>query len=175
LVEADTLRDIVVAADLARTDVPGVTPEDDLDTVMRIFGGKNRDELPVIADRESRRLLGSISRAHLLEAYNRELLKRDMVAEVAGGLASADHGAVSLGEDHWMKQVSAPGTFVGQTLSHLDVRGQHGVQIVLVRRPRSAQHRRWIEMVPGADTRVELGDVLVVVGPRAAVERLEAL
>ncbi len=175
LAEMENLRDLVVAADLARTDVPVVTPDDDLDTVMRIFGGKNREELPVVEDRQGRRFLGTVSRAHLLEAYRRELMKRDMVSEMAGGLAATDRDAVALGEGHWMKQIPVPGTFAGKTLGELDVRGRYGVQIVLVRRPRGRTHRRPIESVPGPDTRLELGDVLVAVGDREAIERLERM
>lgn len=135
LVEANTLRDLVVAAELARDDVPVVTPDQDLDVVMRIFGGKNREELPVVEDLTNRRFLGTVSRGQLLEAYNRELRKRDMVAELVGGLAGSQRDAVSLGQGHWMKELSAPGTFCEHSLAQLDVRERHGVQIVLVRRP----------------------------------------
>lgn len=174
LVDAETLRDIVVADDLARNDVPAVLPDHDLDRVMRIFGGKNREELPVIEDTKTRRFLGTITRGHLLEAYNRELRKRDMVSEIAGGLATSRADAVYLGENHWMKQVDVPGTFVGRTLKELDLRGRLGVQVVMLRRKRegSTSDSR-IELVPGPDTRLELGDLVVAVGPREAVDRLE--
>lgn len=175
LVDAESLRDIVVADDLARGDVPVVTPDDDLDRVMRIFGGKNREELPVVDGVASRKLLGTVSRGHLLEAYHRELRKRDMVAELAGGLASSAADAVFLGEDHWMKQVDVPGTFVDRTLRELDLRRRFGVQVVMLRRRRdgSPSDAR-IELVPGPDTRFQLGDLIVAVGPREALARLEA-
>ncbi len=173
LVDAGTLRDLVIAADLARADVPVVTPEDDLDRVMRIFGGKNREELPVVTDLESRRFLGTVTRAHLLEAYHRELMKRDMVAELAGGLSSSEADAIHLGEDHWMKQVDVPGSFVGRSLRELDVRRTLGVQIVMLRRRRDGSLTdQWVEMVPGPDTELQLGDMVVAVGPRDAVQRL---
>jgi CIC family chloride channel protein len=164
--EASSLRDLVVAADLARDDVPVVTPDQDLDVVMRIFGGKNREELPVVTDVSERRFLGTITRGHLLEAYNRELRKRDMVSEIVGGLASAQHDAVSLGEGHWMKELSAPGTFCGHALGELDVRERHGVQIVLVRRPASGRGGEQVDLVPGQ---------IVAVGPAEALEKLESL
>jgi CIC family chloride channel protein len=175
LLEAHTLRDIVVAADLARDDVPLVTPDQNLDVIMRIFGGKNREELPVVESISSRRFLGTISRGQLLEAYNRELRKRDMVADIVGGLASAERDAVSLGQGHWMKELSAPGTFQGRTLVELDVRGRHGIQIVLVRRPAGAREEDWVELVPGPQTRLELGDQIVAVGPKDALVKLESL
>jgi CIC family chloride channel protein len=175
LLEASTLRNLVVAADLARDDVPVVTPEQDLDLVMRIFGGKNREELPVVSTVSGRRFLGTVSRGQLLEAYNRELRKRDMVSEVVGGLAGTRSDAVSLGEGHWMKEISAPGTFCGHDLGELKVRERHGVQIVLVRRPARGRDGEHVDLVPGPHTRLELGDQIVAVGPVEALDQLEAL
>jgi len=175
LLEANTLRDLVVAADLASSDVPLVTPEQDLDVVMRIFGGKNREELPVVDTVAGRHFLGTISRGDLLEAYNRELRKRDMVADIVGGLAGSERDAVSMGQGHWMKEVSAPGTFCGHSLKEIDVRGRYDVQIVLVRRPQTARDGEWLEVVPGPETRLELGDQIVAVGPQQAIKRLESL
>jgi hypothetical protein len=175
LLEASTLRDLVVAADLARDDVPVVTPDQDLDLVMRIFGGKNREELPVVSDVSGRRFLGTVSRGHLLEAYNRELRRRDMVSEIVGGLASAQHDAISLGQDHWMKELSAPGTFCGHDLGELHVRERYGVQVVLVRRPANGRDGERVDLVPGPKTRLELGDQIVAVGPVEALEKLETL
>jgi CIC family chloride channel protein len=175
LLEASTLRDLVVAADLAREDVPVVTPDQDLDMVMRIFGGKNREELPVVSSVSGRRFVGVVTRGDLLEAYNREIRKRDMVSEVVGGLASARRDAVSLGQGHWMKEISAPGTFVGHDLGELQVRERHGVQIVLVRRPANDRDGEHVDLVPGPRTRLKLGDQIVAVGPQEALDKLETL
>jgi CIC family chloride channel protein len=175
LFQVDVLKNLVVAADLARDDVPAVTPDQTLDTVMRIFGGKNRDEIPVVSDTDDPRLIGVVTRGHLIEAYNRELMKRDMVSELAGGLAETASDTVSLGDDHWMAEMSAPGEFLGKTIQELDVRRRHGVQIVLLRRPSARGGKDRVELVPGPDTRVELGDQLVMVGHRAKLDRLRDL
>ena len=74
-----------------------------------------------------------------------------------------------------MKEVSAPGTFCGHSLKEIDVRGRYDVQIVLVRRPQTARDGEWLEVVPGPETRLELGDQIVAVGPQQAIKRLESL
>jgi CIC family chloride channel protein len=175
LMQVELLRDLVVAADLARQDVPVVTPQQDLNAVMRIFGGKNRDEIPVVDTHERRRLVGVVTRGHLIEAYNRELMKRDMVSGLVGGMAGTASGAVSLGDDHWMVAMSAPGEFVGRNLQDLNVRRRYGVQVVLLRRPAGKGDRDYVELVPGPDTEVEWGDRLVMVGPRSKLDRLKDL
>ncbi|MGD2115853.1 MAG: chloride channel protein, partial [Acidobacteriota bacterium] len=70
----------LIAADLAREDLHPLTPEVGLDSVMRLFAGKNREELPVVAGDGSGRLVGVVSRRHLIDAYQTELMKRDVVS-----------------------------------------------------------------------------------------------
>jgi chloride channel protein, CIC family len=172
LLQAENLRDLIIADDLARKDIPVITPDINLDDVMRIFGGKNREELPVVQDTVTMTWAGTVSRGHLLEAYNRELMKRDMVSELASDLSTSRNNEVFLGDKHWMREISVPGTFAQKTLGELDVRNRFGVQVVLVRRPSPHKDRETIELVPGPQTRLELGDEIVVVGNHEALARL---
>jgi CIC family chloride channel protein len=170
-VHADALGPLVVAGDLARSDVPAVTPPDSLDLAIRFFAGRDIDELPVV-DPQSHRLAGVITRRHLIDAYNHELMKRDMVAGLAGGLSAAASSEISLGEGHRMVELDAPGAFIDHTIRDLDIRTRYGVQVLLVKRiarPGSAER---IEVVPGPDTIVQRGDRLVLMGRSEALEAL---
>ncbi len=171
LLHAESLHGLVNASDLLRQDVPTVTPDQDLDAVMRIFGGKNREELPVIDSHENRRFVGTITRDHLLEAYKRELHRRDMVMSLAGDLSGSTQDEISLGGDHWMAELPVPSGFRDRTLRELDLRQTLGVQVVLVRR-RQGTTEEPLEMVPQPDTRLQLGDAIVVMGPRQALRQL---
>ncbi|NIQ57322.1 MAG: CBS domain-containing protein, partial [Gammaproteobacteria bacterium] len=99
IVHADTLDQLLVAGELARDDVPTVTPDDNLDTVSRIFAERSLDELPVVEPRDGR-LVGVVASYHLLAAYNRELLKRDMVTSIGSGLEAAAAHDVGLGQGY---------------------------------------------------------------------------
>lgn len=171
LIHSESLAGLVIAADLARTDVPAVTPQQDLDSVMRVFGGKNREELPVIDSHVTRKLLGTVTRGHLLESYNRELQRRDMVMSIAGDLAGSSQDEILLGNDHWMAEVSLPGAFRDRTLGELNLRRSMGLQVVLVRRAQEGDGDP-VELVPQPDMRLQLGDALVVMGPREAMRQL---
>lgn len=173
LKDVDTLNDIVIAADLAHRELPRVGPDATLDTVARLFGGRSREELPVVGDDGT--LLGVISRRHLMDAYNTELMKRDMTSELGGSLAATAMDEVQLGEGFKMAEIEAPGEFLGRSLGELDVRNSYGVQVVLVRRPTHPSAKEVVEMVPGPQTTISRGDRLVVMGSDDELRRLRAL
>jgi len=171
IVRADELGDLLVARDLVREDVPTVTPEQNLDLVSRIFVGRDVEELPVVDPKENR-LLGFVASHHLLEAYNRELMRRDMVRSISGSLEATAAYEIVLGDGYRMAQVEAPHAFVGHTLKELDLRARDGIAVLLIRRPTDQEGGFRTEVVPGPDTIVEKGDSLVVVGLGEAVQRL---
>ena len=164
----------LLAADLAREDLRTLTPDQRLDVVMRIFGGKNRDELPVVASDGSGRLLGVVTRGHLIEAYNSEIMRRDMVAGLGGSLLGTATEEIHLGEGHWMVAVDAPETFLGRTIRDLDVRARYGAQILLIKRPSGVASPATVQIVPAPDTVVERGDRLVVMASQQDLQRLRA-
>jgi CIC family chloride channel protein len=73
----EELIEIVIAADLEDTEVETVTPRDSLLEASRRMGVRDLDYIPVVESAESRRLLGLLSRADILEAYQTRLLLQD--------------------------------------------------------------------------------------------------
>ncbi len=71
------LIDIVIAADLEDPDVEVVMPRDTLLEASRRMGIRDLDYIPVVESTDSRRLLGLLSRAEILEAYQTRLLLQD--------------------------------------------------------------------------------------------------
>ena len=65
-----------VMAKYMTQDIVSVTPLDSLHEVVRRFGVRDLGHLPVVEPGNPRKLVGIISRLHLLRAYNRELLRR---------------------------------------------------------------------------------------------------
>jgi len=163
-----------LAADLAREDLRTLTPETGLDAVMRIFAGKNREELPVVAGDGSGRLVGVVGRRHLLDAYQTELMKRDVVSELGGSLDETATEEIHLGKDFRMSEIDAPGEFTGRTIRDLDVRARWGAEILLIRR-RSPRGSDEVEIVPEADTTVHRGDRLVMLARQRDLARLRSL
>jgi CIC family chloride channel protein len=86
LVGVITAQDAIRAVEGGEEDVPlerymtreiiSVTPLDTLHEVVRRFGVRDLGHLPVVDPGNPRRLVGIISRAHVIRAYNRELARR---------------------------------------------------------------------------------------------------
>lgn len=70
---------LVVAKDIATVDnLITVTPEEDLDSVFQKFGQKNIEEIPVVTPEDQSKIIGMVRRKDLIEAYNKEVLKRSV-------------------------------------------------------------------------------------------------
>ncbi len=94
--------------------------------------------------------------------------ERDMGVRVAHTLASGnvlEH--IDLSPEYSIVEIMAPARVAGKTLGQLNLRAQHGVSVVAIKRNDK------ILAAPGADDVVEEGDILVVVGRNKALERLQ--
>jgi CIC family chloride channel protein len=169
LVHAEALLPVMVARDFVDGHALRLAPDTPLDQVMRIFAEKHPEELPVV-EPGTDRVVGTLTRRHLLDAYNQELMKRDMAAGLAGRLDAARTSEMPVGEDYVMLETDAPTAFVGRTLRELEVRRRYGVQVLLVRR-QSPGTTEWSDLVPDGDTRVEPFDRVVLLGRAPEVQR----
>jgi CIC family chloride channel protein len=66
----------LTASDLANAHFRAAAKEDPLERVLDLFGRQECERLPVLADRTSRRLVGTISKRDILALYSKELLRR---------------------------------------------------------------------------------------------------
>lgn len=94
--------------------------------------------------------------------------ERDMGIRVAHTLASGnvlEH--IDLSPEYSIVEIVAPAKAVGKTLGQLDLRAQHGVSVMAIKR------NNQIIAAPGANDVVEEGDIMVLVGRNKALERLQ--
>jgi CIC family chloride channel protein len=75
------LGDVVIAADLQDPEPETVSPGESLLDATRRLALRDVDYIPVLESEESRRLLGLLSRAEILEAYQTRLLLQEEPAE----------------------------------------------------------------------------------------------
>jgi trk system potassium uptake protein TrkA len=81
---------------------------------------------------------------------------------------------VELGGGYVVAELPAPRSLFGRSLRELDLRRNHGVEVLLVR-TRVARESEPEVRLPSADDRIGEGDLLVLAGLVEAVDRIEAL
>ncbi|MFP6623985.1 MAG: chloride channel protein, partial [Myxococcota bacterium] len=171
--EQDALQLVVVAGDLVDRRRPTVSRDDHLDLLMHMFSGGEYDELAVVD--ASNRLVGSVIQKDVIEARNREMLRRDPTGGFATSVSAVSKGqTVDLGDGYVLRELLVPPHFAGQTLRQAALR-EHADVHVLLARGRTASGGTKPLRVPGPNHLLEHGDSLVVAGSRESVEKFAGL
>nr|HQU74226.1 chloride channel protein [Calditrichia bacterium] len=167
---------LVIAADLANPPVTALFPRDNLDLVMHHFGRYNVDELPVVENRNCRRLVGSVRRQEVIDAYNQEIFKH----ELAGGMHSvvtavSKDRSIELAKGFRMVETDPPDGFVGRSLKQLNIRARYGIEVILIRTQESNEHslENRPGMIPHPDYIIKNGDSLLVMGREKDIRTLQ--
>jgi CIC family chloride channel protein len=74
----ENLKDLVVARDLATTDLVTVSMEDNLWTALEKISAKDFAVLPVVSAQKPNKLEGVVSRRDIIGAYNKAVLKKSL-------------------------------------------------------------------------------------------------
>ncbi len=169
-----SLGGVVIAADLMEPVAMYLVPDDSLDQAMRLFGQSSSEEIPVVDHLEPGELLGVLSRADCIDAYNRAISRLDAAGEIAYGskLLGRTH-EITVSEGFRMLELEAPSAFHGKDLRSLELPTRHGVQVLLVRRthlPKGTLD----SIPPRADLVLRPGDHLILAGPPEAIARFKS-
>ena len=148
----------LTARDLARPRFEVTVPEEGLPRVLDRFASQECERLPVLADLESRRLVGTISKRDILSVYSLELVQRSAGRWPPPPIESPI--------DTLVDEVPLPPGLEGRTFAEARFRDTHGLALLLVRRGAAGM------LLPDAALRFAAGDRLVVSGPR---DRIAAL
>ncbi|KAA0259099.1 chloride channel protein [Deferribacter autotrophicus] len=70
------LEDIVVAGEICDTETPVITPDATLADAIETIGFKNIELLPVVNNKEEKKLEGIITRRDIITIYNKEMMKQ---------------------------------------------------------------------------------------------------
>lgn len=177
LYDSDTLESVLVASDLMMPVEQFFFPTDTLDIAMNAFGKINMDELPVVEPENGQQLLGTVAKDDVIDAYNKEILKRDMVTSVSGQIGSmGKFKRIELMDGQVLCEIEVQGAFVGKTLKELNLRSRFGVEVVLIKQNFNAEkNEKQHVMTPRPDYRFKFGDSILVMGSQENLDKMEAL
>ena len=146
-----------------------VSKDERLHRATQLFAQSDYERLPVVDD--GGRLLGVLSKRDLMAVYAQEVLGRPSL--LATFVSSRDSGTsrqyVELPPDFALRMVPVPEDLVGRTLAEARLPQTLGARVIEIKR-----HGRKGEeqVIPDAETVLESGDLLVLIGPTAQVEAL---
>ncbi|MCB0262447.1 MAG: chloride channel protein [Calditrichaeota bacterium] len=174
--ESDTLEHILVAHDLLMPIRHYFTPNDRLDIVMKAFGEMNIDQLPVVDEQNEKRLIGTISKNDVIEIYNRQVFKRDMVTSVSGYISSMrKFKQVELMDGQILCEIEVPGKFVNKTLKELNLRKDYGVEVVLIKKHYDTANKEKEKVITSSpDYRFGLGDSLLIMATQEGLDKIKS-
>lgn len=171
LADRDDVADLLIAMDLINPDIPKVKPEDNLDMVMKLFGIYDYDELPVMDSSNPDIVVGTIKHKEVIEAYNREVMKRNLSQEIPSSVKLLERiKKVDFIDGYIMAEIPVPASFIGRTIKDINIGSRFGVQILLIKRPSSELEVK--QLVPCADEEIMPGDWLIVLGSDANIDSL---
>jgi CIC family chloride channel protein len=164
-----TLEGLVIAEDVMVHDgYPRISPDRSIAEVMR-FLEEYRGEVPVVEDEK---LVGTIWPEDVIERYNEEVFKRDMAGSMASAVSSEPLAPVPALHDTVVGEVLVPIQFSNRTIGELKIRQRYRVSVLVIKRIDEHGNEQ-IRAVTGPDTRLNEGDIMLVLGPPEQVRLLE--
>jgi len=141
-----------------------------LHRATEIFAKSDFERLPVVDD--AGKLLGLLAKRDLLAVYAQEVLGRP--ALLATFVSSEDDAAgsrhyVEIPPDFALRQVPVPPSLVGKTLAEARLPQTLGARVIEIRRRIGDAEEA---VIPEADTRLEAGDLLTLLGPTETLDKL---
>jgi predicted transcriptional regulator len=176
IMNEQSLAGLVVAKDLVPISAsPAIEHDATLAECMRRFGIYETEELPVIDTKESRQLIGRVSRRDIINLYNREILKQGSLglkfiqSKLPGQASTENH--VDLPEGVEISVLPLTKEMEGHTVKTLDIRAVYGVTIVAINRRGDRGVRKAV--IPDPDEVFRKGDMLVLIGTGEALGGLK--
>lgn len=173
ITEYDHIREVLVAKDIARQEVPTVHSGENLDHVMKLFESYDVDEFPVVADDDENKVIGTVWRQDVIAAYNKQSLKYNIADGFAKELQSIDKTVSSkVAAGYSIIERKTNNDFVGKTLAQLRLRNKYGLEVLMIRReaPMFSDEKDEKLFIPGPDYVIKSDDILVLFGPEEKIQ-----
>ncbi|GAB4366828.1 MAG: chloride channel protein [Calditrichia bacterium] len=174
LLDQDLLADLLIALDLVNPQIPRVKVEDDLDSVMKLFGKYEIEEIPVVASDNPNKIVGYITHRDVIDAYNRELVKRDLSQELSTSVKLLEHmPSIDFIDGYQMTEIVVPHSFVGKSIQETQIRSRFGVNIIMIKRQSDGKEIQ--QIVPSPSEVLQANDILIVMGTKKEINMIKHL
>ncbi|MCP4715213.1 MAG: CBS domain-containing protein [Deltaproteobacteria bacterium] len=171
----ESLSDLVLAKDLVAPGSPSIRLNATLADCMRMFSRFETEELPVLDDAGTEKLLGKIGRGAIMNLYNHEILRQGSLGlKFIQGTIPDVHPQqryVNLPDGFELNVIPVPAHMLQHSLRELDIRNTYGVSVVAINRGNERGEREVI--IPDADEELKERDMLVLIGKVADLAQVK--
>jgi CIC family chloride channel protein len=175
ITEFESLKESLIANDIADNHVASITRKQDLDYALKIVTKGDIEELPVIESETERKVIGVISRSDILSIYNKETLKNDLADGLTRELSTLNESRVSRIADGYAIIEKKPSiSFIGKTLAELKLRNNYGLEVLMIKKTKELfdESQRDVRIVmPSYNYIIESDDVLVLFGTDESISK----
>ncbi len=174
LLEREVLHDIVIASDIASQEVETVVPDDNCQRALSIMSEFNLQGLPVVDPAKPRKVIGMIWRKDVLDAYNKEIERRDLTSSFASRITMKNIDTdVHFMEGHAISELPAPKKFVGKSIKEINIRARYGVDVILIRSNTETGSK--VKAIPNPNYIISYNDSLVIAGEIGKIKLLKEI
>jgi CIC family chloride channel protein len=163
LYERESLKNLLIAGDLANINFDMINIESDCKTAMDIMSRFDFEGLPVSKGDDPNKVIGMIWRKDIQDAYQKAIEAREITSSLASSIVMKDElPQVHFMEGYSISEISAPKSFMNKSIRELDIRARYGVEVLSVKTVKNKSEI--IKAIPNADYIIRKDDVLVLAG-----------
>ena len=163
LYERESLKNLLIAADIARMNPPTVTPDNNCQAALDKMRKYDLEGLPVTVNDTDKRILGMIWLKDIQDAYQKEIERREITASLASSITMKDEEThIQFLEGYSISEIPPPKTFMGKSIKQLNIRTIYGVDVLSIKTQVNGEEK--ITAIPNPDYVIKKDDTLVVAG-----------
>jgi len=129
------------------------------------------DELPVVCNDQSKKIVGTIWQRDVITAYNHQIFIRDMAGETGQSIKKLVHEkTVHVVDMYHLNEEEVPNQFIGKTIESIGLRKKYNLELLLIKRTENTNNQDSIKYVhPSAKTVLQERDTLLIFGTKSDI------
>lgn len=166
----ESIKDILVAKDIASNNITIIKEDDTLETVIRLFEITEIDEFPVVSS-DGEKILGTISRNDVISLYNKESLKTELIEQLSFNLIKLEKAKrVKIFEGYSIIEKNVPKDLVGKSLLQLEFRKNFDLEVLMIKKSSTDKEN---VIFPNSNYVIEKGDSFILFGKDENIDKVE--
>lgn len=166
----ESVKDVLVAKDIASNNITIIKEDDTLETVMRLFEIMEIDEFPVVSS-DGNQILGSISRNDVISIYNKESIRTEFIEQLSFNLVKLKKAKkVKIFEGYSIIEKSVPREMIGKSLLQLEFRKNYNLEVLMIKKAAPDKNN---VIFPNSNYVIEKDDHLILFGKDENIDKAE--